>query len=160
MTMEQEKVQGMLKQKLKEKGLKVTKQRLAVLQTLAKYPGSHLAAEELFELMHKEYPEIGLATIYRTLQLLHEMQLIDSIHLNDGCVRYEMGHVFEEDSRHSHHHLICQVCGRVIPFTDDLLEELEAHIEAETGFQVLDHELKVYGRCRECAETSMRKENT
>lgn len=48
MTMEQEKVQGMLKQKLKEKGLKVTKQRLAVLQTLAKYPGSHLAAEELF----------------------------------------------------------------------------------------------------------------
>ena len=49
---------------------------------------------------------------------------------------------------------------RVMPFEDDFLEDLEAQIEADTGFHVLDHELKFYGQCKECAEASMRKENT
>ena len=64
MTMEQEKVQGMLKQKLKEKGLKVTKQRLAVLQTWQSLPDPIWLRKSFFELMQKEYPGIGLATIY------------------------------------------------------------------------------------------------
>ena len=100
------------------------------------------------------------ATVYRTLQLLYEIQLIDRIHFNDGCIRYEIGHIFDGDSKHSHHHLICRTCGRVMPFEDDFLEDLEAQIEADTGFHVLDHELKFYGQCKECAEASMRKENT
>ena len=90
MTLEQEKVQGMLKEKLREKGWKVTRQRLSILQTLAEHKGQHLAAEDIFELMKDEYPEMGLATVYRTLQLLYEIQLIDRIHFNDGCIRYEM----------------------------------------------------------------------
>ena len=143
MTVEQEKVQGMLKEKLREKGWKVTRQRLSILQTLAEHKGQHLAAEDIFELMKDEYPEMGLATVYRTLQLL-----------------YEIGHIFDGDSKHSHHHLICRTCGRVMPFEDDFLEDLEAQIEADTGFHVLDHELKFYGQCKECAEASMRKENT
>ena len=87
MTVEQEKVQGMLKEKLREKGWKVTRQRLSILQTLAEHKGQHLAAEAIFELMKDEYPEMGLATVYRTLQLLYEIQLIDRIHFNDGCIR-------------------------------------------------------------------------
>lgn len=110
--------------------------------------------------MKDEYPKMGLATVYRTLQLLYEIQLIDRIHFNDGCIRYEIGHIFDGDSKHSHHHLICRTCGRVMPFEDDFLEDLEAQIEADTGFHVLDHELKFYGQCKECAEASMRKENT
>lgn len=154
MTVEQEKVQGMLKEKLREKGWKVTRQRLSILQTLAEHKGQHLAAEDIFELMKDEYPEMGLATVYRTLQLLYEIQLIDRIHFNDGCIRYEIGHIFDGDSKHSHHHLICRTCGRVMPFEDDFLEDLEAQIEADTGFHVLDHELKFYGQCKECAEAS------
>lgn len=119
MTVEQEKVQGMLKEKLREKGWKVTSQRLSILQTLAEHKGQHLAAEDIFELMKDEYPEMGLATVYRTLQLLYEIQLIDRIHFNDGCIRYEIGHIFDGDSKHSHHHLICRTCGRVMPFEDD-----------------------------------------
>lgn len=69
--------------------------------------------------MKDEYPEMGLATVYRTLQLLYEIQLIDRIHFNDGCIRYEIGHIFDGDSKHSHHHLICRTCGRVMPFEDD-----------------------------------------
>ncbi len=158
--MEQERVQELLREKLKEKNLKVTKQRLLILQTLAENRGQHMAAEDIFEIIQKAHPEMGLATVYRTLQLLYEIQLVDRINLDDGCVRYEIGHIFERDARHSHHHLICRTCGRVTAFEDDLLDELEAHIEADTGFHVLDHELKFYGQCRECAEASMRNENT
>ena len=102
-----------------------------------------MAAEDIYEVIKEGYPEIGLATVYRTLQLLLEMQLVDRINLDDGCVRYEIGHIFEGDTKHSHHHLICRTCGKVLPFEDDLLEELERHIEEDTGFHVLDHELEI-----------------
>ena len=148
--MRQEKVQELLKVKLREKGLKVTQQRLLVLQTLAGHSGRHMTAEDIYELIRADYPEIGLATVYRTLPLLLEMQLVDRINLDDGCVRYEIGHLFEGDTKHNHHHLICRTCGSVFPFEDDFLDELEKHIEEDAGFHVLDHELKFYGQCKEC----------
>ena len=142
--------QESFKKKLKEKGLKVTNQRLLVLQVLAENKDRHLTAEDIYELVKEDYPEIGLATIYRTVQLLLEMQLVDRISLDDGCARYEIGEFFDGEERHHHHHLICKTCGKVLPFKDDLLDELERHIEEETGFHVLDHELKFYGQCSEC----------
>lgn len=137
---------------LKEKGLKVTNQRLLVLEVLAVHKDKHLTAEDIYELVKEDYPEIGLATIYRTVQLLLEMQLVDRISLDDGCARYEIGESGAGEGKHHHHHLICQTCGKVLPFRDDLLEELERHIEKETGFHVLDHELKFYGQCKECRD--------
>ena len=110
----------------------------------------HMTAEDIYELVKEDYPEIGLATIYRTVQLLLEMQLVDRINLDDGCVRYEIGETLDGTGKHHHHHLICKTCGKVLPFKDDLLDELERHIEEETGFHVLDHELKFYGQCSEC----------
>lgn len=152
MTISQEK----FKELLKEKGLKVTNQRLLVLEVLAGHEGSHMTAEDIYELVKEDYPEIGLATIYRTLQLLLEMQLVDRMNLDDGCVRYEIGESFggKAEGKHHHHHLICKDCGKILPFKDDLLDELERRIEEETGFHVLDHELKFYGQCRECRETA------
>ena len=140
------------KEMLKEKGLKVTNQRLLVLEVLADNRDRHMAVEDIYELVKADYPDIGLATIYRTVQLLLEMQLVDRINLDDGCVRYEISEAFGEEAggKHHHHHLICKTCGKVLPFKDDLLDELEKHIEEETGFHVLDHELKFYGHCREC----------
>ena len=79
--------QESFKKKLKEKGLKVTNQRLLVLQVLAENKDRHLTAEDIYELVKEDYPEIGLATIYRTVQLLLEMQLVDRINLDDDvCV--------------------------------------------------------------------------
>lgn len=111
-----------------------------------------MTAEDIYELVKEDYPEIGLATIYRTVQLLLEMQLVDKINLDDGCVRYEIGEANdgEGEPHHHHHHLICKTCGKVFPFRDDLLDGLERHIEEETGFHVLDHELKFYGQCKKC----------
>lgn len=144
--------QEKFKQMLREKGLKVTNQRLLVLEVLAANRDRHLTAEDIYELVKEDYPEIGLATIYRTIQLLLEMQLVDRINLDDGCVRYEIGEVNEGEGEphHHHHHLICKTCGKVFPFRDDLLDGLERHIEEETGFYVLDHELKFYGQCMRC----------
>ena len=140
------------KEMLKEKGLKVTNQRLIVLEVLAEHKDRHMTAENIYDLVREDYPEIGLATIYRTVQLLLEMQLVDRINLDDGCVRYEIREILDGKDRgqHRHHHLICKSCGKVFSFWHDFLDELECHIEEETGFHVLDHELKFYGHCREC----------
>ncbi len=150
--MEQKKTEELLRKRLKEKGLKVTHQRLLILSVLEQNSGRHMTAEDIYELVAEDYPEIGLATVYRTLQLLWDMQLVDRISLDDGCVRYEIGHLLEDETKHNHHHLICRSCGREIPFAADLLDDLEHHIEDTAGFRVMDHELKFYGLCRECVK--------
>ena len=135
---------------LKENGLKVTRQRLVVLEAISSCPEEHLSADEIFALVKVDCPEIGLATVYRTMQLLSELHLIDRINFDDGYVRYEMGSAFDREQKHHHHHLICSNCGKVISFQDDLLEELEEKIARTTGFEVVDHEVKLYGHCKDC----------
>lgn len=95
-----------------EKGLKVTNQRIGVLEALSGGEDSHLTAEEIYEAVRVEYPEIGLATVYRTIQLLLELQLIDRVNLDDGCARYGMG-AKDAKTKHHHHHLICLSCGKI-----------------------------------------------
>ena len=72
---------------LKEKGLKVTRQRLVVLEVLAGNAEEHLTAEEIYDRVKADNPDIGLATVYRTVQLLLELELIDRISLDDGFIR-------------------------------------------------------------------------
>lgn len=138
------------KEILKQKGLKVTNQRVRVLEVLSNSPDKHLTAEEIYELIKVDYPEIGLATVYRTIQLLLELNLIDHINLDDGFVRYEIGNMDENPTKHHHHHLICLTCGKVFSFEDDLLDELEKRIMDNVSFKVLDHEVKLYGKCKDC----------
>ena len=85
----------------------------------------------------------------RMIQLFGGYAAHRQINLDEGCVRYEIGHLLDR-SKHNHHHLICRTCNKIIPFDDDLLEEAERHIERTIGFHVLDHEVKFYGICREC----------
>lgn len=139
------------KEVLRGRGLKVTNQRLLVLETIADRPGQHLTAEEIYELAKEKYPEIGLATIYRTVQVLVDLGVIDKVSFDDGFVRYELGDA-EADSRHHHHHAICLRCGKVISFEGDLLETLEEALYDTMGFVVTDHEVKLTGYCRECAK--------
>ncbi len=134
---------------LREKGLKVTNQRIGVLEALSDHEDSHLTAEEIYDEVRVKYPEIGLATVYRTIQLLLGLQVIDQINLDDGCVRYEMR---ARDGQHHHHHLICLSCGKVVSFNGDLLETLEEHIRDTNGFQVVDHKVQLFGYCKECQE--------
>ncbi len=139
------------KQLLKQRGLKTTSQRTAILKVLLNTPDEHLTAEEIYGLVKQDWPDIGLATVYRNIQLLSDMHLIDKLNLDDGYVRYEISDV-DQASHHHHHHLICSECGRVFAFEEDLLDVLEEKIMATTGFRVSDHEVKFFGVCRECRE--------
>lgn len=135
------------RQLLKEKGFKLTTQRRTVLEVLQKNEGKHLTAEEIYEIVRKQCPEIGLATVYRTIQLLNELKLIDRLNLDDGYTRYEIGKFNKE---HHHHHLICEQCGRVIEVEDDLMESIEIRFQEKYGFSVTDHKVKFYGVCNNC----------
>ena len=145
------------KDMLKSKGLKVTNQRIMVLKALADNPGQHLSTEDIYDLVKRESPEIGLATVYRTTQVLLDLELIDKINLDDGFVRYEISHSGGKGGTHHHHHLICLECGKVFSFEDDLLEKLEKRIEDTMSFDIVDHEVKLFGYCKEC--NKHKKEN-
>lgn len=133
-------------EKLKEKDYKITNQRKIIIKKFLSQQDSHLSAEELFNSVKKEHPEIGLATVYRTLDLLADLEIIHKIDFGDGRARYEIG----GEETHHHHHLICLTCGDVIEFNDDLLEELEEVIKKQSGFTVVDHQVKFYGICSKC----------
>lgn len=136
------------KKLLREKGLKTTGQRLAVLKTLLDNPEKHMTVEEIYDIVRKSSPEIGLATVYRNIQLLTEMQLTNKLNLDDGYIRYELADPREH--HHHHHHMICLDCGRVFEFQQDLLDDLEDNIMEKTGFKVVNHEVKFYGYCADC----------
>lgn len=138
-----------LKESLKEKGYKLTPQRRAIVDIIIEKEGQHLTAEEIYDEVKKVCPDIGLATVYRTVLLLEEVGVIYKLDLNDGCSRYELVH---SDEEHRHHHLVCDKCKRVIEVQDDLLEELESRIEETYKFKILDHSVKFFGSCSSCCE--------
>lgn len=136
-----------LKNNLKEKGYKLTPQRRSIIDIIIDNEGNHLTTEELYDFVRKECPEIGLATVYRTVQLLEELGVICKLDLNDGCNRYELVH---EEENHKHHHLICTSCGKVIEVEWDLLEVLEHDIQTKYDFLIKDHSVRFFGLCSEC----------
>lgn len=138
-----------LKNNLREKGYKLTPQRRAIVDIIIRNEGSHLTTEELYSLVKAECPEIGLATVYRTVQLLEELGVVSKLDLNDGCYRYELVH---ETENHQHHHLICSNCGKVIEVQGDLLEVLEHEIESKYNFKIKNHSVKFYGICSDCSK--------
>lgn len=142
---------------LKSKGLKLTTQRKVILEVFENQPNEHFTAEEIYELVRVRCPEIGLATVYRTIQLFSELRLIDKLNLDDGFVRYEIGK--NDMEGHHHHHIICLKCGKVDMFEDDLLDNLENRIYEQMGFQVTDHEVKLYGYCNDCLRETGEKHN-
>ncbi len=137
-----------LKDKLRQKGYKMTPQRRSILEIIASNPGEHLSTEEIYEKVktHNQ-PDIGLATVYRTLILFADLNLISKIHLDDGLVRYEM---ILENEVHQHHHLICENCGGIIEVKDDWLDDIEKKIENNHDFKITDHKLIMYGICKKC----------
>ena len=143
--MNEEKVKDLLR----EKGLKVTSQRLMVLNILSAHGDEHLTVEEIYDLAKEESPEIGLATIYRTVQVLLELHVIEKVTFDDGFDRYELNGE-ETGSGHRHHHAICTQCGKVYSLETDLLDTLEKQVFESLGFEVTDHEVKLYGLCSAC----------
>ncbi len=129
---------------------RLTPQRELVLEVFAENGDRHLNAEEIYDLVRLKNPDIGLATVYRTLELLSDLKIVQGIDFGDGCVRYEGA----RHDKHHHHHLICVECGRVAEVGSDLLERLEEEVEAKHDFRIVDHQVKFYGVCAECRRAS------
>jgi len=137
----------LLKEMVKQKGLKFTKQRELIYSILLNST-EHLSAEEIFNLIKKEYPtnSIGLATIYRNLSFLEENNLIKAIKIKDGVKKYEI-------NKNEHHdHLICIKCGKIIEFFNEKIEKEQEKIAKEFGFSLTGHCMYLYGICKECKE--------
>lgn len=127
----------------------MTPQRRVILQTLLENPDLHLSAEELYALVKEKDSEIGLATIYRTLELFEGLNILHKMNFGDGRSRYELCHL---QSEHHHHHLVCLRCNQILEVKEDLLNQLESLIEEEHGFKIVDHRVSFYGYCSRCAE--------
>src|SRR5699024_12079406 len=95
----------------------------------------HLSAEEIFLLVKDKAPDIGLATVYRTLELLSELSIVDKINFGDGDFRYDLR---KEGINHFHHHLVCMEGGSVEEVMADLLEDVEKIIEDDRQYKVKD----------------------
>ena len=136
---------------LKAKEFKLTARRELTLKVLLQNEGEHLSAEEVYNLVKREEPDVGLATVYRALELFQEVGIIHAIDFGDGRKRYEFG-MEEGKDQHHHHHLICTKCGSIIEFKEDLLDEIESQVSKKHNFTITDHQLKIFGVCSRCRE--------
>lgn len=144
-----EKRVNQIKQQLSAHNYKLTPQREATVRVLIENEEAHLSAEDVYLLVKEKAPEIGLATVYRTLELLSDLSVIHKLNFGDGVTRYEFR---AEGAEHHHHHLICLNCGEVDEIMEDLLTPIESRVEEEYQFQIVDHRLTFHGVCRRCKE--------
>ncbi|RUT36141.1 transcriptional repressor [Paenibacillus zeisoli] len=138
-----------IKQQLQSHGYKLTPQREATVRVLLENEDDHLSAEDVFMLVKDKAPEIGLATVYRTLELLSELHVVEKINFGDGVARYDLR---TDTTKHHHHHLICVQCGAMDEIREDWLGPLEERLEKEFNFTVLDHRLDFQGICYRCKD--------
>ncbi|QHW30250.1 transcriptional repressor [Paenibacillus rhizovicinus] len=136
-----------IKQQLQSQGYKLTPQREATVRVLLENEADHLSAEDVFMLVKDIAPEIGLATVYRTLELLSELHVVEKLNFGDGVARYDLR---TDNNKHHHHHLICVQCGTMSEILEDWLGPLEERLEREYGFTVVDHRLDFQGVCKNC----------
>jgi len=134
--------------RLLEGGHKLTPQRWAIISIFLMNKGRHLSADDVYGMLKETYPNNGIATVYRTLELLEEIGVLKRMDFGDGRSRFEL----KDEDTHHHHHLVCSNCGSITEFEDDLLDSLEVVIERKTGFKITDHVAKFYGLCATCRQ--------
>ncbi len=130
---------------LRDKGLKFTKQRELILKTLYENK-DHSTPEEILGMMKKQYPNltIGIATIYRTLSVLEESGMVDSLSFGAKGKKYELG------IKAHHDHLICVECEKLIEFYDETIEEQQKKIAKKFNFKMTGHIMNITGICKDC----------
>lgn len=126
---------------LAKQGLKQTRQRKVVVEEFLRVD-RHIDAEDLHGIVRKRDPKVGLATVYRTLNLLREAGLADQKSFRDGRSVFE---IHRPDSHHDH--FICLDCGQVKEFENETIEELQKKVAQELGFRLTGHRLDLYGKC-------------
>ena len=134
-----------MESRLKGAGYKLTRQRRAVLDVVSAAP-TGLSATQLLEEARRQCPRVGLATVYRTLEILDQVGGVERVHLpgqNPGYVSCPPT---------AHHHVVCLSCGRVADFQGCIVGEMESSVMAQTGFTIEQHLLELLGTCPACRQ--------
>jgi len=137
---------------LKHNNLKFTKQREVVLKTMYNND-KHFSSESLYILIKESYPElnIGIATVYRTLNLLEDSNIVTSLSFGSSGKKFELG------NKPHHDHMICKVCDEIIEFEDNEIEKRQEEIADKYGFKLTSHLMQLYGICKKCQKKDRRK---
>ncbi len=131
-------------QELRAAGLKVTLPRVKILQILEGSEAKHFSAEDVYKALIEANEDVGLATVYRVLTQFESAGLVMRHH-------FEGGHsVFELTPLDHHDHLVCNKCGRIEEFYDEVIERQQDKIAETMGFEITDHALYIYGICSVC----------
>jgi Fur family transcriptional regulator, ferric uptake regulator len=138
-----------LQRYMEQHGLKSTRQRSLIIDTFFSLDG-HLSVEELWNKVRQQDTRVSVATVYRTMKLLHECGLAHARNFGDGQTRYEAA-----AGRHHHDHLICTHCGTIVEFEDDRIEALQEAVARKHGFTVTSHKMELYGLCRNCQRAAL-----
>lgn len=128
---------------LREKGFRITRQRKLILDVVRRQ-NCHLSADEIYRIVAQQHPTIDRATVYRTLNWLHDMGLVRT--LDGGSDRQ----LFEYATTHPHHHLICKQCGVEVEIDNHVIECLQAHIREHYDFDADPEHVAIFGRCAKC----------
>ncbi|MGH1404420.1 MAG: Fur family transcriptional regulator [Alphaproteobacteria bacterium] len=127
-----------LEQRCAEAGLKMTGQRRVILKVLGQAE-DHPSVEDVYERAKEIDTSISIATVYRTLSLLDELDLVIRHEFQEGYSRYEV-------NEEHHHHLVDLETGQVVEFQNDELEKLKEKIARDLGYDLIDHRLELYGK--------------
>jgi Fur family ferric uptake transcriptional regulator len=140
-------------QDLRKAGLKVTLPRIKILELLESATDHHLSAEDIYKTLLEQGEDVGLATVYRVLTQFEQAGIIERHHFENNHSVFE---IMQEDH---HDHIVCQICGRVVEFTNELIEAEQHRVAAELGFELTGHSLNLYGVCSKtsCRDTGKRK---
>ncbi len=136
-------------------GYRMTKPRQSIMDVLGK-TAEHLSAEDIYLAVHKFYPNIGLTTVYRNLELLVDMGMVVKFEFGHGKAKYELAD--EYGKKGHHHHLVCKKCSKIIDYSDFMKDEVqflqrtEKGLSAKYDFQITDHLIQFYGYCNRCRE--------
>ena len=125
---------------LRARGGRITAARRALVTALLE-ADAHVTADDLATLVQAAHPEVHRSTIYRTLDALEQLGIVDHVHLGHGRAVYHLA----DDP---HNHLVCEVCGAVVEVPNSLFEHLAADLEERYGFAIRPHHFAVLGRCR------------
>ncbi|NSW76385.1 MAG: transcriptional repressor [Candidatus Atribacteria bacterium] len=130
---------------------RITPSRKAIVEVLEEQR-KHLSAEEIYSCLREKHKKVGIATVYRNLELLSQMGIVHRVNFGDGKEHYEIARI---PALH-HHHLVCTVCGRVIDYQDfrkeehEFMEGLGRVLETKYDFLIQSHQLYFYGICKDC----------
>ncbi|MDX6586970.1 MAG: Fur family transcriptional regulator, ferric uptake regulator [Solirubrobacterales bacterium] len=131
---------------LREHGHKASGPRSAVLDSIGRQ-SCVVTAQDIADELKRRKNKVGIATVYRTLEVLEDLKLVQRLDLGTESARFEPA---LPDGRHHHHHFVCRNCGEAIPFEDDALEQAIEALGKRLAASVDEHDVILKGRCPDC----------